>query len=113
MDSIGHWEQTKNCLALSASVQALSDHEDVERMPLTVPEEDSDVADNEYGHLGPVWPAALKEGLNGDVHKIEDYSVAFVAAAAELAGLLTNNPQLPAKRPRGCPRKVSTVFPMP
>ena len=99
MDSIGHWEQTKNCLALSASVQALSNHEDVERMPLTVPEEDSDVADNEYSHLGPVWPAALKEGLKGDVHKIEDYLAAFVAAAAELASLLTNNPQPPAKRP--------------
>ena len=58
--------QNKNCLALSASVQALSDHENV---VLTVLEEDGNVADDKYGHLGPVWPGALKEGLNGDIHK--------------------------------------------
>ena len=62
MESIGHWERTKNRFALSASVQALSKHEDVEIILLTVLEKDSDVADNEYSHLGPVWPAALKEG---------------------------------------------------
>ena len=99
LDGIGHWERTKNCLTLSASAQALPDHEHVERMLLTVFEEDSDVADDEYGHLGPVWPAALKEGLNGDVYETEDHSAAFAAAAAELAGVLTNDPQPPAKRP--------------
>ena len=62
MDSIGHWERTKNYLTLSASVQALSEHEDVEIILLTVLEKDSDIADNEYSHLGPVWPAALKKG---------------------------------------------------
>lgn len=45
LDGIGRWELTKNCLALTASVQALSDHEDVERQYLTVLKEDSDVAD--------------------------------------------------------------------
>ena len=34
MDGIGCWEQIKKCLALSASVQALSDHENVERQLL-------------------------------------------------------------------------------
>ena len=113
LDSIGHWGRTKNCLTLSASVQALSDHDDVERRHLTVLEEDSDVEDDKYGHLGPVWSVALKEHLNGDVHKTEGYSVAFAAAAAELAELLTNNPQPLAKRPRGHSRKVSTVCSIP
>ena len=54
MDGIGRWEQTKNRLALSASVQALSGHEDAERILLTVLEEDSDIADDKYGDLGPV-----------------------------------------------------------
>ena len=113
MDGIGHWERTKNCLALSASVQALSEHEDAERILLMVLEEDSDVADNKYGHLSLVRPAALNEGLNGDVHEIGDYSAALSAAAAELASLLTNDPQPPAKRPRERPRKVSMVCSMP
>ena len=112
-DSIGHWERTKNYLTLSASVQALRDHDDVERRLLMVLEEDSDVEDDKYGHLGPVWSVALKEHLNGDAHKKEDYLVAFAAAAAELAELLTNNPQPLAKRSRGHSRKVSTVCSMP
>ena len=105
MDSIAHWEQTKNCLALSASVQALSKHEDAERTLLMVLEEDSDVADNEYGHLGPVRPAALKEGLYGYVHEAEDYSAAFSAAATELAGLLTNNPSTSSKGTSRVPKE--------
>ena len=67
---MGHWERTKKCLALLASVQVFSDHEGVERQLLTVLEEDSDVANNKDGHLGPAWPGALKEGLNGDIHAI-------------------------------------------
>ena len=113
MDGIGCWELTKNQLALSASVQALSDHEDVERQLLTVLEEDSDIADDEDGHLGPVWPAELKEGLNEDIRRTDDCVAAITAAAAELAELPTNDPQPLAKRPRGCPKKVSTVCSMP
>jgi len=110
LDGIGHVRLTKNCLALSASVQVLSDCEDVERQLLTVPEEDNCLADEEEGHLGPLASATLQTSLNEDIHNIESHNAAFVACAIEPAALMTNNPQSWVKRARGRPKKVGLVL---
>jgi len=100
LDGIGHLRLTKNCLVLSASVQALFDYEYMKRWLLTVPEEDNGLADREEGHLSPHVSATLQKGLNEDIHETESHTAAFVAGATAPAALMTlalgkESPRLP------------------
>jgi len=105
-DRIRYLGANKHCFALSASAPALSDHEDVERQLLAALEEGSDVDDDEYGHLLSDWPAAHKEGVEGDISEKGNYTAALAVAAAELAVLPTTKSPTPAKKAQGRPRKV-------
>jgi len=100
LDGIGHLGLTKNCLVLSASVQALFYYECMKRRLLTVPEEDNGLADKEEGHLSPHVSATLQKGLNEDTHETESHTAAFVVGATAPAALMTlasskESPRLP------------------